>query len=141
MARGRDGTGLLASVPLFADFSRRELKALEAYLKKAHFNAGEDIVIAGDAGNRFFVIAEGRAKVIVNGRARRTIGPGGFFGEMSLLDGSPRNATVRAETDVHTYWVGTVAFKSLLRENFSITQKILAELCARIRSYDDAHTH
>lgn len=139
---GRDnGHELLASVPLFADFSKRELKALGAYLKESHFNAGEDIVTAGDAGNRFYIIAEGRAKVLVKGRTRRTLGPGGFFGEMSILDGSPRNATVRAETPVHTYWVGTVAFKNLLKENFSITQKILAELCARIRSYDDAHTH
>jgi CRP-like cAMP-binding protein len=140
MAKKSDGA-MLASVPLFEGLSKRELGMVRSHLREEWFNPGEDIVTQGDTGDRFYVIIEGRAKVIVNGRTRRTIGPGGFFGEMSLLDGSTRNATVRAETGVKTLWVGQTNFRSLLRENWSITQKVLADLCARIRSYDSDYSH
>lgn len=141
MAKKATGADLLTKVPLFEGLSKRELSIMRGHLREEWFNPGEDIVTQGDQGDRFYIITEGRAKVIVNGRARRSVGPGGFFGEMSLLDGSNRNATVRADTAVKTLWLGQVNFRSLLRDNWSITQKVLADLCARIRSYDTAESH
>ena len=141
MAKKSDVTNLISSVPLFAEFSKRDLRKLGDVLREEWFSAGQDIIREGDAGARFYVIAEGRAKIITKGRARRTLGPGGFFGEMSLIDGSPRTATVRAETQVKALSLSRVAFRSLLEENWSMTQRVLADLCARIRSLDTSPTN
>lgn len=132
---------MLESVPLFAGLSANERRAVAAHLKEEWFNAGEDIVRADDKGGRLYVITEGRAKIIVNGRSRRTVGPGDYFGEMSLIDDSPRAATVRADTTVHAVWLGRSNFLSLLQESWPMTRKVLADLCARIRTADSSNTH
>lgn len=131
----------LRSVPLFSELGKGELLKVAAHLREDWFNPGEDIVTAAETDGRFYVITSGRAKVIANGRTVRTIGPGGFFGEMSLLDGSPRSATVRAETQVHTLWLGRVNFLVLLEENWKMAAKVLADLCARVRVADRSHLH
>ena len=136
MPKGKNDIDLLRTVPLFEGFSKSQLSKVAGLLKEDWFNNGEDIVTADDPGGRFYIITEGRAKVIVKGRAVRTIGPGGFFGEMSLIDGSPRAATVRAETDVKTVWLGRNTFLSVLEENWTLTKKVLADLVARLRAMD-----
>jgi CRP/FNR family transcriptional regulator, cyclic AMP receptor protein len=130
----------LSSVPLFGGLSKAELRSVAAHLKEEWFNAGEDIVEADDKGGRLYIITEGRARIIVNGKARRSVGPGDYFGEMSLIDDSPRAATVRAETTVHTVWLGRTNFLSLLQESWPITRKVLGDLCARIRAADKSPT-
>ena len=130
----------IASVPMFAGFSKKDLGRLKAQMKEDWFNAGDNIVEADDEGGRFYVLTEGRAKVVVDGSTVRTLGPGDYFGEMSLIDNSPRAATVTAETDVKTLWLGRVTFMSLLEENWDMTKLVLADLCGRIRDYDRART-
>lgn len=132
---------LLRSVPLFAALSARELKVVDGLLKEDWFNAGDTIVEADDPGGRFYVLTEGRAKVTVHDKPVRTIGPGGFFGEMSLIDNGPRSATVRADTQVKALWMSRLSFLGMLEENWSTTKKILADLCARIRVNDQSSTH
>jgi CRP/FNR family transcriptional regulator, cyclic AMP receptor protein len=140
MATKTEALNLLKSVPLFEGLSKAELSQVLGHLREEWFATGEDIVRADDASDRFYVITEGRAKVLVKGKSVRTIGPGGYFGEMALLDGSPRSATVRAETQVHTLWLGRLAFLGLLEDNWKMTRKVLADLCGRIRVYDRDHT-
>lgn len=140
MATKNEALKLLQQVPLFEGLSKSELSQVAGHLREQWFAAGEDIVLADDKSDRFYVITEGRAKVLVKGKSVRTVSPGGYFGEMALLDGSPRSATVRAETQVHTLWLGRLAFLGLLEDNWKMTRKILADLCGRIRVYDKAHT-
>lgn len=141
MATKTEALNLLARVPLFEGLTKAERTAVAGHLREEWFSADEDIVTADTVSDRFYVVTAGRAKVLVKGRTVRTIGPGGFFGEMSLLDGSPRSATVRAETQVHTLWLGRLAFLGLLEDNWKMTQKVLADLCARIRLADRSPIH
>ncbi len=135
------GDDLLSSVPLFSGFSGKEMKLLRAQLREDWFNAGDAIVTADDEGGRFYILTEGRANVIVGNDVIRTLGPGDYFGEMSLIDNSPRAATVKAETQVKTLWLGRVPFLDLLQDNWSMAKTVLADLCARIRSADRSSIH
>lgn len=131
---------ILASIPLFTGLSKNERRGVASHLKEDWFNAGDDIVTVDDKGGRLYVITEGRAKVIINGKTLRKLGPGDYFGEMSLIDDSPRAATVRADTGVKTVWIGRSNFLSLLQESWPMTRKILGDLCARVRLADkNAH--
>ena len=76
---------------------------------------------------------EGQTKVQINGRTRRKLGPGAFFGEIALLDGGPRTASVIAETDVHTISIPHWNFRSLLKEQPPLALKMLEETCKRLR--------
>ncbi len=101
---GRRGVALLADVPLFAGLSRRHLRRLAGLAEEVPFGAGRTVVQNGSRGNAFYVIVEGTAKVLA-GYSTRTfarLGPGDFFGELALLDGGPRTASVVAETPLVT---------------------------------------
>jgi MFS family permease len=97
--------GLLRRVPIFAPLPQATLEALVAALRPARFPAGDEIVREGEAGDSFYVIREGEVEV-----AGRTLGPGESFGEIALLRGTPRTATVRARTDVEAYAIDGDAF-------------------------------
>jgi CRP/FNR family transcriptional regulator, cyclic AMP receptor protein len=126
----------LRRVPLFAGCSDRELKSIAASVKEVHFPAGKTICKEGDSGVGLHVILDGDTKVQINGRTRRRLGPGAFFGEIALLDGGPRSATVIAETDVTTLWLAVWSFRSVLSANPSLAVKMLEELGRRVRSTD-----
>jgi CRP/FNR family cyclic AMP-dependent transcriptional regulator len=88
----------LKTVPLFSGCSTRELASLSQFLKVVDFPAGRAIVKEGNTGAGLHVLLEGKTKVVVGPRTRQRLGPGDFFGEISLLDRGPRMATVVAET-------------------------------------------
>jgi len=128
----------LRTVPLLRGLSDRELQAVARYVREDSFKAGEHIVTQGDTGGPFYLIIEGTAKAIVDGRSRGTIGPGQVFGEISLIDQGVRSATIRAETDVKTLAVTSWNFLSLLEDNWKLAHKVMIELCRRIRALDKA---
>src|SRR4051812_28322859 len=97
---GKRGAHLLAAVPLFSDLSSRHLKRMAELAEEVQFKAGDPIVQEGQPGGTFFVILEGEAKVTRRRRKLNELYPGDFFGEVSLLDGGPRTATVTAETPI-----------------------------------------
>ena len=100
----------------------------------ATFGAGTPIVRAGDAGSAFYVLIDGGARVVTpKGRARK-LGSGDSFGEMALLDDSPRSASVVAEGDVLTMTISRTAFGKLLRSEPALSQELLRTLAARLRS-------
>ncbi|HEU4480240.1 MAG TPA: cyclic nucleotide-binding domain-containing protein, partial [Actinomycetota bacterium] len=123
----------LRSVPLFANLSDRELGFVARQAKEVHFPAGREICKEGEMGAGMHVVLEGETKVKIKGRTRRRMGPGAFFGEIAVLDGGPRSATVVAETDVHTLSIPFWNFKSLMKEHPAMSLKMLEEVCRRLR--------
>ena len=131
-----ESAAALKNVPLFAGLSDKELKAVARDVNEERFGPGEDLVVQGQQGGRFFLILEGTASLIVNGRARKTLGPGDYFGEMALVDRQPRSATVRSETDVRVLTATSWNFLAVLEENWPVARKVLEELSRRIRVLD-----
>jgi CRP-like cAMP-binding protein len=124
---------LLAGVELFSGLSQRDLNRIAKQGHEMPFRAGTKIVEEGAIGGRFFLVLDGEARITVNGRSRGVIRAGGSFGEISLLDGAPRLATVTATTDVSTFTVAKFNFRPLLREVPAFSEKILLELCRLLR--------
>ena len=132
---------MLACVDLFDGLSRKELQQVERMGRTVEFPAGATIVTQGDEGVGFHMILSGRARILVNGRTRDTIGAGKFFGELSLIDRGRRTATVKADTAVRTLSLASWQFMPLIEKNPSIARKILLELTRRLREERSSHTH
>jgi hypothetical protein len=94
---------LLRSVPFFAPLSPDLVDALAAHLVPVEWATGSIIIRQGEAGDRFYIIAEGQVRVERNGVPVDAHGPGGYFGEIALLRDVPRTATVVAVSDVRLY--------------------------------------
>jgi CRP-like cAMP-binding protein len=138
---GRGGTTLLKQVPLFANLSAHHLRRLASSCEVVRYPAKRTIVRQDARGDSFFVIAEGDAKVKRGTRTIGRLGPGDFFGEMALLDGRPRSATVVAETALVTVRLTRAAFTKAIDENPAIARGIMTELAARVRRLEAGPTH
>ena len=130
----------LAGVPLFAGCSAKELQLVARAGKEAHHRAGTALAREGEAGVGLFMIIEGTAEVTIGGRRRASLGPGDFFGEVALLDGGPRSATVTATSDVRVLGITEWVFRGLLHEHPSIAIKTLQVMAGRLRSASNAPT-
>jgi CRP-like cAMP-binding protein len=131
---------LLQAVPLFSGLSKNELNAIAGQAKEVHTSAGDVLARQGEHGVGFFLIVDGEARVIVNGRTRVRLGPSETFGEIALLDGGPRTATVVAESDMTLLGLTAWEFKALLSQYPSITLKLLEQVAARLRSASSSVT-
>ncbi len=138
---GRGGVALLKGVPLFSQLSHRDLRHLATRAEEIHYGANRTIVSSGSHGASFFVIAEGSATVRRGNRRIGSLGPGDFFGEMSLLDGRPRSATVVSDTPLRTIRITRTGFNKALDANPSMARGILAELAGRIRRLESPSPH
>jgi CRP-like cAMP-binding protein len=130
---GKRDLDMLAQVPLFSALSRRHLKRLAEHADIVTFRERESIVRAGEPGGTFYVLLEGSAKVT---RGTKTLGqlqPGDFFGEISLLDGGPRTASVTAATPVTAIRVFKRSFDTVVAEEPTVAAKILAVVARRLR--------
>jgi CRP-like cAMP-binding protein len=128
----------LQRVHLFEACSTRQLRAIARIAEVQEVPAGEVLARIGEPGDRFFVIVDGSARIEVSAQNHSRISPGGFFGEMSLLDGEPRSATVIADTAMRLLVIPRREFVTLLREVPSLTQRMLITLCQRLRSAEKA---
>lgn len=135
MARSTESE-YLATVPMFQGLSDKELKTVGACAHHETFEAGAEIITQGKAGGPFFVILEGSAEVLVDGVVQRRLGEGDFFGEMALLEHRPRSGTVRATEHVTTATITSWDFLALLEESWPLCQKVLVEMCRRVREAD-----
>jgi CRP/FNR family transcriptional regulator, cyclic AMP receptor protein len=139
MAKNR-AEDVLKSVPLFEGLSKGELKDIAEQAREELYSPGQDIVTEGQSGGPFFVITEGRADIQVSGKQVGELGPGAAFGEMALLEGGKRSATIRAQTHVKAVAITSWNFLALLQDNWDLTKKILASLSKRIRDLEtDKH--
>jgi CRP/FNR family transcriptional regulator, cyclic AMP receptor protein len=128
----------LQRVHLFESCSSRQLRAIARIAEVQEVPAGEVIARTGEPGDRFFVIVDGSARVEVSPQNQGRMGPGSFFGEISLLDGEPRSATVIADTAMRLLVIPRRDFVTLLREVPSLTERMLITLCQRLRSAEKA---
>lgn len=127
---------MLQRVPLFAGLREKEVRSIQTMGREVDFAAGTNITSEGEQGVAFFLILDGRATVLVGGKVKRQLGPGDFVGEIALLDGGPRSATVRCETPVRGLALVSWTFRPLLLESPEVTYKILVEVCRRLRAAD-----
>jgi len=135
MARSDPFVETLATVPLFSACSKKELQMVAKSADHLTVPAGKVVVTEGAAGAEFFVILDGRARVVRHGREVNTLGPGGFFGDLALLDRAPRNASVVADSELELAKLGQRAFDELL-EHPGFSKKLLAGLARRLRESD-----
>jgi CRP-like cAMP-binding protein len=129
---------LLAGVPLFADLSAADLKRIASVAKRMRYREGAVVVEEGSTGGRFFVIQSGSARVVVRGRSRTTLGPGAYFGELSVLDGEPRTASVVAAEPLEVWSIADFNFRPLLKDRPALALKLLAALTARLRRVENS---
>jgi CRP/FNR family cyclic AMP-dependent transcriptional regulator len=138
MARTDPVLQMLAEVDLFEGISRADLRRIYTAGKEVDFAAGEDLIIEGRQGGRFFLILEGQVDVSIRGRTLRSFGPGEYLGEISLIDGQPRSASAVAVSPVRTWSLSSWNFKPLLRTYPSVAEKIMLLLCRRLRNAEAA---
>lgn len=129
---------LLADVPLFESLSRAHLGRLSGLATRSEFPEGKVVVARGEPGRAFYVIVEGAADVVsgpsADGRVEATLRSGEFFGELSLLDGEARSATVVAATPLTVVRIERTAFRRLLRQEPDLALKLLEAMARRTRA-------
>jgi CRP/FNR family cyclic AMP-dependent transcriptional regulator len=136
---------VLRAVPLFSLLSERELLAVLGSAHAVAFEPGTNIIERGQQGKGFFVITDGTAKVMLDEAELATLGSGSYFGEMAVIDGGPRTATIRAQTQVSTLEISPTAFLRLVDREPVIAQNIYEELSRRLKAagnevHEDAGT-
>lgn len=123
----------LAEVDLFRGCSQSELREVAKITTEQAVPAGTVLCREGATGHECFIVVEGLATVTIGDDDVDTVGPGGFFGEMALLDGGPRVATVTATSDMRLLVLSRREFMSLLSNVTSVSGKILAAVGKRLR--------
>jgi CRP/FNR family transcriptional regulator/CRP/FNR family cyclic AMP-dependent transcriptional regulator len=125
---------VLRAVPLFSLLSERELMAVLGSAHAAAFEPGAKIIEVGQRGKGFFVITDGTAKVMLDEAEVATLGSGSYFGEMAVIDGGPRTATIVAQNHVSTLEISPTAFLRLVDREPMIAQNIYEELSRRLKA-------
>jgi CRP/FNR family cyclic AMP-dependent transcriptional regulator len=141
MAVGRVGKNekveVLAKLPLFARCSRRELGHIADICVEEEKKAGSVLTHEGQDGGLAFVVLEGDAEVRQGRKALGTVGPGEVIGELALIDGRPRSASVHATTDLRVLEINSDDFSALLDKMPHFTRNLLVSLSLRIRQMDE----
>jgi CRP/FNR family cyclic AMP-dependent transcriptional regulator len=128
---------VLSEVPLFAGVPARHVRKIASLGHVARFDARAPIVNVGDPGEAFYVILNGRAKVRRGrGRAAVELGPGAYFGEMALVDGAPRSATIVAETETACLVLARKPFVKILENEPAVALRLLRTLAGRVRELE-----
>ena len=132
---------LLRTVGLFDGIGPDDLAMVASRTVEVDFPAGRAIVRQGEVGTGFFLIATGTARVIRDGETVAELGPGDFFGELSLLDGGPRIATVTAETATTCLALASWEFEEVLMAQPRLAVAILKGVARRLRDVSAEHRH
>jgi CRP-like cAMP-binding protein len=127
----------LKQVPLFQGMSDKALARVAEISKEVSHRAGKTIVEEDHSAVGFHLILSGEADATQGGAVVSTMGPGDYFGEMSLIDGKPRSASVVAKTDLRTLAIPAWNFNRLLDENPDMMRALLVSLSERIRQMRD----
>jgi CRP/FNR family cyclic AMP-dependent transcriptional regulator len=124
----------LEQVPLLEELTKRDRQDLARSLKERTFKSGQEIVVEGRRGVGFFIILEGKAAVTIGGKLVQALGPGDYFGEMALLDGGERTATITADGELRCATMTSWDFKSFVLDNPKIAWSLLQTLAQRVRA-------
>jgi CRP/FNR family transcriptional regulator, cyclic AMP receptor protein len=135
---GPEWVDVLRDIPLFAPLSKRHVKRIANLARPRRFATGSAIVRKGQRGETFYVVLDGEASVsLPKGRSAK-IGAGDFFGELALLDGGPRTATIIAKTPVLTMAIGRRSFLKLVKSDSDLSLGLLKTMAGRLREADEA---
>jgi len=129
----RDPEDMLAEVDLFSGLSRRQTRKLLDRGRTVPHEIGQQIAAEGLGSLAFHLVLEGRATVSIAGSEVRTLGSGDYFGEISMIDGKPRSATVTATESTTTLAIPHQEFERLLADEPEFAHSLLETLCARLR--------
>jgi CRP-like cAMP-binding protein len=124
----------LEHVPLLEELSKRDRQQLGRSMKERTFKSGQEIVVEGKSGVGFFIILDGKAAVTIGGKLVQALGPGDYFGEMALLDGGARTATITADGELRCATMTSWAFKSFVIDNPKVAWAMLQTLAQRLRA-------
>lgn len=139
----KERTALLADVPLFAGLDSEPLAGLAEVITEHHYAKDAVVVTMDEGADALYLVVEGVVRVSLTADKGRefvlgNLGPGQFFGEMSLVDGEPRSANVRCEEDATLLRLGRGDFLKTLRRYPELAQNVITEMCARLRKADEA---
>lgn len=132
---------LLAACPLFRGIDAAGLAGLADLATSVDFPAGHVIARQGEIGTGFFVVIEGSVRVVRNGELVARLGAGEFFGELSVLDRRPRNASVVADAPTTCLALASWDFEKVLLEQPALTLSILRGVATRLRDATDSSRH
>ena len=131
MKRGAEQA--LAGVPLFEGLTKAQLRSVLEATVEVTFQAGQSIADEGMLAMDFYLILDGEAEVVTDGEHVASLGPGDHFGELAVIDGEPRSATVRATTRIRALRLVADDFQRLLRATPELAYRILVEAVRRLR--------
>ena len=126
----------LADIPLFNNLNNKERMELARHVDEVPVKSGTVLTKQGSVGDAFYLIVDGKADVIRGGTKIAKLGPGDAVGEMALLDGEPRSATVMMTTEGTVLTMPRREFKGVLNDIPAISQKMLVTLSLRLREAD-----
>ena len=141
MARKDDKLDQLGRMWLFSACNKRDLQLIGRASDEVTVEKGKALTEEGKPGHEFYLILGGQASVKRGNRKVATLGPGQYFGELSLLDKGPRTATVVADTDLRLLILGQREFNGLLDEVPGLAHKVLRTMSARLREADAKAIH
>lgn len=127
---------VIATVPLFESLTKRHLRKIAALTSTVEYDTGDTVIREGEPGDAFFVTVAGQAKVVVGGKTVHRLIPGDHFGEISLLDGGPRSASVVAETPLSVLRLNRGPFLRIVRDDADLARALLASLARMVRRVD-----
>jgi CRP-like cAMP-binding protein len=130
---------LIGACPLFKGLVAADLEAVAAVAFEVEFPADRVIAREGEIGTGFFIVVEGRVRVVRSGQVVAHLGPGEFFGELSVIDGGPRVAQVAAEVPTTCLALASWDFEKVLREEPGVALAVLKVVAARLREVTQDH--
>lgn len=126
----------LENIELFGELTKKERKQVSRLMTTVNMKAGRDLMVEGAAGREFLIIIEGDATVRRAGRVVARVGAGDFLGELAVIAGVPRTATVTADTDMIVSVLNRREFSSLLDEQPKLARKVLVGAVKRLHNIE-----
>jgi CRP-like cAMP-binding protein len=123
---------MLKKVPLFEHCSKKSLTQVASIAQEIDLKEGKVLTREGYPGYEFFVLLEGNAEVKKGSKRVRTLGPGDFLGEISLVAKIPRTATVTTTSPVHALWISAQSFRSLMEDSPTVALQVLEAVAERL---------
>jgi CRP/FNR family cyclic AMP-dependent transcriptional regulator len=131
---------LLSQVPLFAELSKKDLNRLALAMRERTFEPGSVVTDVEHAGVGFFVIISGTATVSAGGEERSALKAGDYFGEISLIDGGPRTATIVADSELRCYAMTSWEFRPFVQAHPDVAWTLLTILAQRVRTAESRNS-
>jgi CRP/FNR family transcriptional regulator, cyclic AMP receptor protein len=123
----------LSRVPLFAKSTRKDLEFLATRTDEVKVEAGRTLIRQGSPSDTFYLLLDGEADVVSDGKARPTLRAGSFFGEISMLDGGPSTATVVTKTPARLMVMSHAQFRDAIKANDQLLSQVLSVAADRLR--------